>query len=315
MPPNRDIASLRAFNMLYTLKLGLLNPRLDDSPFTLTEARVLYELAHRTRPTAADIVRTLDVDPAQLSRTLKRFAERGLLSTSINPEGGRSQLLTLTGAGRKAFAALDRKTHDAMGALLNALPAHKRTRLLSATKEICNVFEERAGTAMSLRDIKTGDLGWITHRQAVLYAEEYGWNSEYEALVAHILAGFTKAFDPSHDAAWIAEVDGRVAGSVFLVRGDEPKVGRLRLLYVEPSARGMGIGAKLVDACIERARAVGDERLQLWTNSVLVAARRIYDRAGFKLTDEAPHHSFGKDLIGQTFELRLKAIDRRGKAA
>jgi N-acetylglutamate synthase-like GNAT family acetyltransferase len=158
---------------------------------------------------------------------------------------------------------------------------------------------------MMLRGLKTGDLGFVTHRQAVLYAQEYGWNSDYEALVLRILADFAQSFDPAHDAAWIAEVDGRIAGCVFLVRGDQPRTGKLRLLYVEPDARGMGVGRSLVEACMARSREVGDERLVLWTNSVLVAARRIYDRAGFKLVEESPHHSFGQDLVGQVFELRL----------
>ncbi|MET3665616.1 helix-turn-helix domain-containing GNAT family N-acetyltransferase [Caulobacter sp. 1776] len=305
MIPDADIAALRAFNRTYTRKLGLLNPRLDDSPFSLTEARVLYELAHRTDPSAAEITRVLDLDPAQLSRTLKRFATRGLVETSDHPDGGRSRPIRLTTAGREAFAALEHKTRGAIGALLETLPDGKRASLLGAARTISQVFDADATSAVVLRDLKPGDLGWIIHRQAVLYAEEYGWNQDYEVLVARILADFAQAFDPAREAAWIAEIDGRVVGSIFLVRGDAPDVGKLRLLYVEPETRGSGVGAMLVRACIARAREVGYARLNLWTNSVLSAARRIYEREGFVLIEESPHHSFGQDLIGQTWSLDL----------
>lgn len=307
MVPETEIAALRAFNRLYTRKLGLLNPHLDNSPFSLTEARILYELAHRDEPSAAEITRTLDLDPAQLSRTLKRFEARDLVETAPHPGGGRSRSIRLTAAGREVFAALERNTRGAIGELLDGLPAPKRETLLAATRAIRGVFDEtpdaEASTSVVLRDLRPGDLGWIIHRQAVLYAQEYGWNQDYEALVARILADFVQAFDPAREAAWIAELDGRVVGSIFLVRGETPEVGKLRLLYVEPDTRGRGVGAMLVQACVDRARAVGCRRLELWTNSVLVAARRIYQRAGFTLVAEAPHQSFGKDLVGQTWSL------------
>lgn len=302
-----DIAALRAFNRAYTRRLGLLSARLDRSPFTLTEARILYELAHRDGPTAADVARALGLDRGQLSRTFKRFAARGLVATSPHPDGGRRRPVSLTAAGRKAFSALERNTLAAMGSLLAEMPPGRRRDLVAAARSITRIFEERQDADMLLRAPKPGDIGWITHRQAVLYAEEHGWNREYEALMVRILADFVQSFDPAHDAAWVAETDGRVVGSVFLMRGDRPKLGKLRLLYVEPEARGAGVGTALVTACIERARAVGDDTLTLWTNSVLAAARRIYERAGFRLVDEAPHHSFGKDLVGQTWELDLGA--------
>jgi DNA-binding MarR family transcriptional regulator/GNAT superfamily N-acetyltransferase len=305
MIPETQIAALRAFNRLYTRKLGLLNPHLDNSPFSLTEARVLYELAHRSDPTAAEITRVLDLDPAQLSRTLKRFGARGLVETAPHPGGGRSRPIRLTPAGREAFAALERNTRDAIASLLTALPTGKRETLLAAARSIGEVFDEAPAGAVVLRDPRPGDLGWIIHRQAVLYAQEYGWTQDYEALAARILADFVQTFDPAREAAWIAELDGRVVGSIFLVRGDAPDVGRLRLLYVEPDVRGQGLGALLVRACVERARAVGCRRLELWTNSILVAARRIYQRAGFVLVDETAHHSFGHDLVGQTWALDL----------
>lgn len=300
-----DIAALRAFNRLYTRRLGFLNARLDDSPFSLTEARVLYELAHRQDPTAAELTRALDLDPAQMSRTLKRFEARGLVETFDHPNGGRSRPIRLTEAGREAFAAARRNTETAIGALLESLPDAKRRSLMAATETISQVFEPTP--EVTLRDFRTGDLGWITHRQAVLYAEEYGWTQDYEAMVAQILSDFVRTFDPEREAAWVAEVGGRIVGSIFLVRGDQPGVGRLRLLYVEPETRGLGVGRMLVDACVERARAAGYDRLVLWTNSILTAARRIYQRVGFVLVDEAPHRSFGHDLVGQTWSLDLRA--------
>lgn len=271
----------------------------------MSEARILYELANRPDPTAAEIARALRLDPAQMSRTIKRFANRGLVATRDDPSHGRHQLLSLTEQGRAAFAALENNTRHAIGALLDRLPPFRRAAMLSAARSITRIFEDEAPPQPMLRGLKPGDLGMVIARQAILYAEEYGWNSDYEALVARILANFHQSFDPACDAAWIAEMDGRMAGSIFLVHGDEPDVGKLRLLYVEREARGAGVGKMLVAACIDRARAVGYTRLDLWTNSVLTAARRIYERAGFVLTDEASHHSFGKDLIGQTWSLAL----------
>ena len=301
----QDVAVLRSFNRVYTSRLGLLDAHLDDSPFTLSEARILYELANRTDPTGAEIARALNLDPAQISRTLKRFADRGLVATRDDPSHGRHQLLSLTERGRTAFAALESNTRRAVGALLDGLPPVRRAAMLSAASTITRIFEEDAAPQPHLRGLKPGDLGLVIARQSILYTEEYGWNGDYEALVAHILADFHQSFDPARDAAWIAEMDGRMAGSIFLVHGDEPEVGKLRLLYVERDARGAGVGQMLVAACIDRARAVGYKRLDLWTNNVLSAARRIYERAGFLLVDETPHHSFGKDLVGQTWSLVL----------
>ncbi|HYE47370.1 MAG TPA: helix-turn-helix domain-containing GNAT family N-acetyltransferase [Caulobacter sp.] len=305
MDLDADIASLRAFNRLYTRRLGLLNPYLDDSGFSLTEARILYEIASRPRPTAAELTRALDLDPAQLSRTLKRFGARGLVRSA---EGrGRARPIELTAAGRTAFAGLEENTREAIGSLLEALPEGRRRSLVAAARTLVAVFDDGREAGVLLRDLRPGDLGWIVHRQAVLYAEEYGWTQDYEALVARILADFVQGFDPEREAGWVAEADGRVVGSIFLVRGDQPGVGKLRLLYVEPETRGSGIGAMLVEACVARARAVGYARLDLWTNSILTAARRLYQRAGFLLVDEQPHHSFGQDLVGQTWSLDLAA--------
>lgn len=209
---DRDVATLRAFNRVYTHRLGLLNAHLDHSPSTLSDARVLYELAQRTDPTAAEIGRALDLERAQISRTLKRFADRGFVRTREDPLHARHQLLSLTAAGRKAFAALEGKTRHAVGALLQELPPGRHERLLVAARSITGVFAAESVEAVTLRDPVPGDLGWVIHRQAVLYAEEYGWNGDYEALMAGILADFRKSFDPAREAAWIAEADGCVMG-------------------------------------------------------------------------------------------------------
>jgi DNA-binding MarR family transcriptional regulator len=299
-----QIAALRRFNRLYTARLGLLNAHLDGSPFTLTEARVLYELAHGDGLAAADVARTLNVDRAQLSRTLKALGRR-LVSGKADPGHGRRQLLRLTAAGRTAFAGLEAKTRQAIGGLLCGLHPLAAGRLLSAASSVSAVLESGPLPEVRLRGLRPGDLGLVTARQALLYSREYGWNQEYEALVAEILAKFQRSFDPAGDDAWIAECGGEMVGSIFLVRGERPKVAKLRLLYVEPEARGMGVGKRLVATCIERARALGHVRLELWTNSVLAAARGIYLRAGFELVEERAHRSFGHELVGQTWALEL----------
>jgi DNA-binding MarR family transcriptional regulator/GNAT superfamily N-acetyltransferase len=304
-PHEHEIATLRAFNRLYTNRLGLLDAHLDGSPFTLSEARILFELASRERPTAAEIARALKMDRAQISRTLKRFAGRGLLEIRDDPSHGRQQLLLLTSAGRAAFVDLNNKTRHAIGALLERLLPLQRRRLIAAAATMMDALGKAKAPAVTLRGLKAGDLGMVTARQAILYAEEYGWNQDYEALVARILADFREHFDPTRDAAWIAEADGEMVGSVFLVHSDNPAIAKLRLLYVEPVARGAGVGKLLVATCIDRARALGYAQLMLWTNDVLTAARAIYERFGFTMIDEAPHHSFGHDLVGQTWSLDL----------
>jgi len=303
------VATLRSFNRVYTRRLGLLNERLDDSAFSLTEARVLYELAHHAGTTAADIGRTLGLDRGQLSRILKHFRQTGLVDQRTSEAHAKRQLLSLTEQGRAAFALLDGAARKSVGQLLDDLPARDRPRLVAAATAITRILEsdgdKASGSTLRLRDLQVGDLGWVTHRQAVLYAEEYGWDVSYEALVAEILAGFASSYDRQRERAWIAESGGAVVGSIFLMRSSEPDTAKLRLLYVEPSARGLGVGRALVGACIEQARAVGYRTLELWTNSVLVSARRIYEAAGFRLREEAPHRSFGKDLVGQTWVLDL----------
>lgn len=300
------VTRLRAFNRLYTNRLGLLDAHLDGSPFTLSEARVLYELAQRSETTAAEIGRRLKMDRAQISRTLKRFAAQGLIAVRTDPNHGRQQLLSLTPAGRSAFEDLNAWTDSAIAGFLTELGPHRSHRLISAATSMADVLEGRTDTAfVNLRELRIGDLGLVTARQAIVYAEQYGWNQDYEALVARILSDFHREFDPDRDVSWIADIGQEMVGSIFLVRGDAPGTAKLRLLYVEPHARGAGVGALLVDNCIERAKALGYAQLTLWTNSVLTSARRLYERFGFTLDDEVPHHSFGHDLVGQNWSLSL----------
>ncbi|MER9653725.1 bifunctional helix-turn-helix transcriptional regulator/GNAT family N-acetyltransferase [Mesorhizobium sp. M0152] len=306
-PPGKDrIDAVRAFNRFYTRQIGLLDEGLLKSPFSLTEARVLYELAHRDGLVASDLVRDLALDPGYLSRLLKKFEERGLVDREATEADARRSSIALTAAGRKAFAPLNRDSHDQVQALLDKLPPAGQDRLVKAMGTVQRLLGDKAEPKVPylLRPLQVGDIGWITHRQGLIYAQDYGWDETYEALVAEILAAFVKSFDPKWERSWIAEREGEVVGSVFLVRKSD-EVAKLRLLYVEHSARGLGIGKRLVDECVGFARAKGYKTLTLWTNDILVSARRIYEAAGFKLTDEERHHSFGKDLVGQNWNLEL----------
>jgi len=305
------IDEIRSFNRFYTREIGLLDEHLPASDLSLAEARVLYELAQQAGQTAAEIGRRLAMDKAHLSRILARFRTRGYVSSRPDPAHRKRLILSLTDAGRAAFAQLDAGTRAQIEAMLTPLGQDRQQRLFSAMREIRTVLGggEATSPGVCLRRLQVGDLGWITHRQAVLYNQEYGWDWRYEGLVSGIMARFAAEFDPVREDAWVAEHDGRIAGSIFLMKGDapapSPATGKLRLLYVEPTARGLGIGRTLVDTCIARARALGYARLTLWTNDVLVSARKIYQAAGFALVAEERHHSFGHDLVGQTWELGL----------
>jgi DNA-binding MarR family transcriptional regulator/GNAT superfamily N-acetyltransferase len=306
-PPVSDaVAIIRNFNRFYTRQLGLLDKGLLGTPFSLTEARVFFELAHRKNPTAAEIARDLKLDFGYLSRLLKRFESAKFLARLRSRTDARQSTLTLTKKGRDTFAELDRSAKRQVATLIQPLTADQRSTLLAAMQTVQSVLQPIADPprSFSVRELRVGDIGWIIRRQGLLYANEYGWDGSYEALVAEILAGFIKNFDPEHEAAWIAERDTQIVGSVFLVRASSA-LAKLRLLYVEPSARGLGIGAHLVNRCIDFARAKRYETLTLWTNDVLISARRIYQAAGFKLEQEERHHSFGKDLTGQTWVLKL----------
>jgi DNA-binding MarR family transcriptional regulator/GNAT superfamily N-acetyltransferase len=303
---DRQVEAVRRFNRFYTKQIGVLHEGLLGSEFSLTEVRVLYELAHREQPTAALLSRELGLDPGYLSRILRGFARRGLTAKSRSASDGRQSLLSLTARGRKAFAPLDRRSHNEVEEMLGRLSPEDRQRAVRAMQALETLLGSgpEAGVPYLLRPHQSGDMGWIIHRHGVLYAEEYGWDETFEALVAEIAATFIRHLDPKRERCWIAEREGEIVGSVFLVAQSET-VAKLRLMYVEPRARGLGIGSRLVEECVRFARRAGYRTITLWTNSVLVAARRIYQRAGFRLVREEPHHSFGHDLIGETWELPL----------
>ena len=300
---------VRSFNRFYTREIGLLNRRLPATDLSLPEARVLYELAHAPEGgrTAAEIGRVLRMDKAHVSRILARFRARRLAQGRVSPKHGKQIMLTLTEAGRKTFAAAEAAARAQVDALLLPVDERARERLAEAMRDIRAALEDREAedTGVCLRPLKPGDVGWIIHRQTVLYNQEYGWDWTYEGLASRILGDFVAEFDPAREDGWVAERRGAIAGSIFLMKSDDPAVAKLRLLYVEPSARGAGLGRALVDTCIARARDLGYRELTLWTNEVLVSARRIYQAAGFRLVSEAPHHSFGHDLVGQTWTLDL----------
>ena len=303
------VAQIRLFNRFYTARIGLLDEHLSASEFTLAEARVLYEIARQSRQTAAELTRLLDIDKAHASRILARLTARGLVAAGASPTHGKQRLLSLTEDGRQAFVRLEQGTLAQMEALLAPLDTAGRMRLTTAMREVMTLLdgqdEAARQHAVALRDPRPGDLGRVIQRQAVLYYREYGFDWRFEGLLSEIIGRFVANFDAAREAAWVAERDGMVVGSVFLVKGDQPEVAKLRMLYVEPSARGLGVGRRLVEAGIERARALGYRQITLWTNDVLVAARRIYQAAGFRLVQEERHHSFGQDLVGQYWTLDL----------
>lgn len=300
------IAAVRRFNRVYTPRMGLLGEGYLDSPFSLTETRVLYELAQRTGPTAADLSRDLELDAGYLSRILRGFSAQGLIVRKPSTSDGRASHVWLTPGGRAAFGPLDARVHDDIGAMLGELSIPNQIRTVQAMNTIERLLGCDPGLAgpYLLRTHQPGDMGWIVHRHGVLYANEYGWDERFEGLVARIVARFIERCDPQRERCWMAEKDGEIVGSVFVVKRSKT-IAQLRLLLVEPSARGMGIGARLVEECIRFARQTGYRKIMLWTNDVLRAARRTYERAGFQLVADEPHHSFGHDLVGQTWELRL----------
>lgn len=304
----RRVDSVRAFNRFYTRRIGVLEEGYLESPFSLVQARVLYELAHRSQPTATEIARDLGLDTGYLSRILRGFERSGLVEKRPSPGDGRRRLLSLTARGREAFAPLDSRSRTETETMLRNLSPAAQLRLIGAMGVITKMLDDETGGAATylLRPHRPGDMGWVVHRHGVLYAEEYGWDETFEALVAEIVAGFIRNFDPERERCWIVERDSEHVGSVFLMAHPErERVAQLRLLLVEPSARGLGLGRRLVDECTRFARQVGYHTVTLWTNDVLVSARRIYEAAGFHLVQEERHHSFGQDLVGQTWEMRV----------
>ncbi len=312
-PPGR-IAAVRRFNRFYTQHIGILADKILDSPFSLTELRVLYELAHRRAPTASDIGGGLGVDAGYLSRILTRFRARGFVARRRSPADRRRTLLSLTARGRAAFAPLEARQQRQVGDMLARVSEPDQRRLVGAMQTIEQALGSRAGApgAYVLRPHQPGDMGWVVHRHGRLYAQEYGYDARFEALVARIVADFVDRFDPARERCWIAERDGETVGSVFLVQKSKT-VAKLRLLLVEPSARGLGLGARLVHECVRFARQCGYRRITLWTQSELDAARHLYEHAGFRRTAKEKHHSFGKDLVAETWELALSAGSDAGR--
>jgi len=303
---HQRVDDVRRFNRFYTKQIGVLHEGLLQSPFSLTEVRVLFELANRRRTTAAEVGKELGLDGGYLSRILRSFQQRHLVASEPSDTDGRQHHLYLTGSGKEAFATLNERQNEDVKALLGRLPAADQDRLLGAMRTIEALIGDRTAqkSPYLLRTHRPGDMGWVVYRHGVLYAQEYGWDERFEALVAEIVAKFIESFDLSCERCWIAERDGENLGCVFLVK-ESAAVAKLRLLLVEPSARGLGIGRRLVEECVRFARQCGYGKITLWTNDVLTAARRIYEAAGFELVREEAHHSFGHDLIGQTWDLDL----------
>jgi DNA-binding MarR family transcriptional regulator/N-acetylglutamate synthase-like GNAT family acetyltransferase len=303
---DRRVGDVRHFNRFWTRQIGVLREEYLESPFSLTEVRVLYELAHGEETTASELGEELGLDAGYLSRILRGLEKHGLIHRRPSEADGRRRLLRLTDRGREAFAPLDARSRSEIGAMLGGMSITGQERLVGAMRTIERLLSARPEPVVPylLRPHQPGDMGWVVHRHGVLYAREYGWDERFEALVAEIVAKFIQQYDPSVERCWIAERDGEIVGCVFLVRASQ-EIAKLRLLLVEPEARGLGIGSRLVEECIRFARQAGYLKITLWTNDVLNSARRIYEGMGFRLVHEKPHHSFGHDLVGQTWELML----------
>ncbi len=300
------IETVRRFNRFFTRRIGVLREGLLHSPYSLTEARVLFEVAHRDEVTASDLWRELGLDPGYLSRILGRLEQGGLIGKARSETDGRRRLLSLTPEGEGAFSLLDDRSREEVSEMLGELSEGDQRRLLEAMRTIESVLDRgfKFSEPFLLRPHEPGDMGWVVHRHGVLYAREYGWDERFEGLVARIVADFIDGYDPARERCWIAEMNGERVGCVFVVKGGDT-VAKLRLLLVEPDARGLGLGTRLVEECIRFARRSGYETLTLWTNSVLGAARHIYEERGFELVEEEAHRSFGHDLVGESWELAL----------
>ncbi len=301
-----QVAALRRFSRFYTRKFGIIEPKLLDSPWTLQEARIIYEIAERQSCTATDLVRALGLDAGYLSRTLQTLQRRQIVARKPSKTDRRAAELALTAKGRAAFAELDRRSRSEVAGLLGELEATDRAAVIHAMTTIEQALEPQAAqpAAFLLRSHRPGDIGWIVSRHGALYAQEYGWDIGFEALAAEIAAQFIRSYDASCEHCWIAEIGGEPVGSVFLVKASD-EVAKLRLLLVERKARGLGVGRALTEQCIRFARAAGYTSITLWTQSILVAARGIYQRAGFRRIKQEKHHSFGVDLVGETWEMKL----------
>lgn len=302
--PDTRVQAVRHFNRFYTRHIGVLHKHLLMSPYSLTEARVLYELAHREAPTASELVKDLGLDRGYLSRVLAGFERHGLIAREASRQDARQSHIHLTTKGRKAFAPLDEASNREVRAVLARLTEPEQATLESALKRVESLLAREVPSDYHLRSHRPGDLGWVVQRHGELYWQEYDWDEHFEALVADIIARFVQHYDERRERCWIVERDGVRLGCASIMKGSKEEA-RLRLLLVEPCARGLGIGRRLVTECIEFARAAGYEKLGLWTNSVLHAARRIYQQQGFRVVRKEKHHSFGKDLVGETWERGL----------
>jgi DNA-binding MarR family transcriptional regulator/N-acetylglutamate synthase-like GNAT family acetyltransferase len=305
------VAAVRRFNRFYTRQIGVLRKTYLDSPYSLGEMRVLYELAHGDQLTASDIGRALDLDAGYLSRLLRNFEKRGLISRTTSAKDARQSHLALTARGRKLFAPMEQRSQQQAGAMLRTLDDAQQARIVAAMNAIETLLASApaakadAPARYVLRDPRPGDFGWIVARHAELYAQEYGWAEPFEGLCAQIVADFVNNFDPKQERCWMAEIDGKNVGCVMLVKDEQPDVARLRLLLVDPKGRGLGLGTRLVDECVRFARAAGYKKITLWTHSVLTAARHVYENAGFTLTWSEPRHTWGQDVIAEFWDLEL----------
>jgi DNA-binding MarR family transcriptional regulator/GNAT superfamily N-acetyltransferase len=314
MVPRRhgqDAAAVRGFNRFYTRQIGVLRKTFLDSPYSLGEARVLYEIASRRAPTASDIARALDLDAGYLSRLLRTFERRGLILRTASPRDARQSHLSLSPRGRRAYAPLERRSQHEAATMLKRLATADRPRLIAAMHTIQGLLDDdlksapqRARNGYTLRAPVPGDFGWIVRRHAEVYAQEYGWTEPFEGLCAQIVADFANDYDKKRERCWIAEMDGEPVGCVFLVK-DSAKVARIRLLLVDPKARGLGLGAQLVDECVRFARRAGYKKITLWTHSILTAARHVYQKAGFRLTGTERHNSWGRSVTSEFYDLQL----------
>ena len=305
-PSAATIAAVRRFNRFYTRLVGALDEGHLHSDFSLAEVRVLYEIANGDRPTATSIARDLGLDAGYMSRIVRRFTREKLVERTPSADDARQSNLRLTARGRATFRELDARARDDVATLLAKLGEEGQRDLLSSMRRVEGLLARERATSFTLRPHRPGDMGWVVHRQAILYHQEFGWNEHYEALTSRIVADFLEHYDPRLERCWIAERDGETVGSVFVVKHPERTgVAKLRMLYVEPSARGLGLGRRLVREVTEFAKSAGYHTLTLWTNSVLVSARKIYEAVGYHLVSEEPHTSFGKDLVAQVWELKL----------
>ena len=303
-----EVHVFRRFSRMYTRLLGTLDEGMHHTKFNLAEARVIYELATRTDPKAADVAEALAMDAGYLSRILTKLENAALLKRKVSKQDGRCAHLTLTAKGRAAFHTLNAESDKQAGAILDPLSPSERAQFIRSIRSIEGILakDSQLHPPYVLRPHRPGDMGWVVHREAAFYTEEFGWDDTFEALAACIVADFVTNFDPKRERCWIAEIDGQSVGHIFLVKHpDDPDIAKLRLLFVERSARGKGLGNVLVNECVRFAQTCGYKKITLWTQSILIPAHRIYERCGFRLVKEEPHHSFGKDLVGQTWELEL----------